>query len=148
MNSNNNKMQKFTVWLVTSIVLGALPWFVNFLIYTIADQANYFSIFRINDLMFFVIVISATTLLDMLLMKETTQNSTNILFSILLIIQVAIAALFIGISSLNIAIPPTSGPFVTIQNRLITGSLVLCSFSFITTITLQIYICFFHKVYK
>ena len=144
MKSSDN-MQKFMIWLITSIVLGALPWFVNFIIILITEQMNYYSVFRVNDLMFFVIVISATTMLDLLITRDE-KNTTRILFSIILLIQVLIAALFLGLFSLNIAQPPATGLYNPIQYRLITGSLILCSFSFITTFSLQINICFFSKI--
>ncbi len=140
-----SRNQRFVIWLFTSLILGALPWFINFLIYFIADGITYYTIFRINDLMFFVIIISATTMVDILIIRDYKTDTSRILFTIILLVQVLIAALFLGISSLNIAKPPASGLFNPIQHRLITTCLILCSFSFITTLSIQIHICFFTK---
>ena len=131
------KRQKFTLWLLTSPVLGALPWLVNFLIYLIADQITYYTVFRIDDLMFFVIIISATTMVDVLITAQHAEGFSGILFSILLLIQVLIAALFLGISSLNIARPPATGLFDPVQYRLITSGLVLCGISLVTTLSIH-----------
>lgn len=139
------KYQKFIIWIVSSIVLGSLPWFVNFLVQMIADKISYFSIFRVNDLMFFVIILSARTMLDLIVLKENKFNSIKILVWIFLLFIILIASLFLGISSFYIAMPPASGPFAPIQSRLISWGLILCLFAFITTTVFEIYNCFIDK---
>lgn len=111
------------------------------------DQINYYAILRVNDLMFFVVILSATTMLDLFILKDTKQNSIIVMFWILLLVLVLVASVLLGISSFYVALPPTAGPFAPIESRLILGGLILCGFAFLTSLLFQIYVCFLKKPY-
>ncbi len=138
---NINKRQRFIMWLVLSIFLGALPWLINFIIHFVAQNVNIYSILQVDDLMFFVIMFSAITILDLILHKP--KKELLIPLGIALIVIIIIAAVFLGISAFYTAIPHTSGLFLPIQLRLIWCSFAFCILSFLANLSIQIYICFF-----
>lgn len=141
-NTRVNKTHLFIKWIVTCVVLGLLPWCVNFLVHLITDSINFYSIFSVTDLMFFVIVLSATSMFDLLSQRIFAGISSLVLFSVFLFLLV-LAAIFLGISSYYIAVPPTSGLFTPVKSRLIICSLILSTLTLVITFSIQTYTCYF-----
>lgn len=141
-----SKSHRFIMWAAPSVFLGSLPLLVNFLINLVADNISYYSVLRVNDLMFFVITLSATSMLDLLSSRHNQGIAVSILSLMFLLVLILVAALFLGISAFFSVIPPTSSLFAPVQSRLIGSSLVLCVLALAITLSLEIYSCFFQAI--
>jgi len=101
---------------------------------------NYYSVFRVNDLMYFIILVCGTTLLDVSVDKR--EDVFRVLSSTALLLMLAVAALFLGISSQNVAEPPATEPYLPQMKRLTTSSLVLSGTSLVLSVLIEIRLCF------
>ncbi len=133
--------QRFISWSGVSIGLGSLPFFVNLLIHFIIGDISYNSVFQINELMYFCIVLTATTMYDLFsLHKHQSSNLSIIIFWFLLTILTLVIAVTLGVSSYYNAVQPVRDIFNQIEFRLIKFGLGLVIFTLIGCIALQIYI--------
>jgi hypothetical protein len=132
-------LMRFIVWLFSAVLLGALPWLVNLLALLVAGQVNFYSVCRVNDLMSFVIILSATTMLDLLISNRVHRSPLRLIFFIILLIMIIPACVLLGISSYYTASPPTSGLFAPLEDHLIWTGLSICTVAFTVTLIFQIY---------
>jgi hypothetical protein len=126
----------FLTWFATAVVLGAMPWLVNLFVQWISANMTFESVCRVPELMYFVITLNATCILD-LLGRKRTSNATLLwlMASLLLIIA---AALFLGVVAYQGLNPSTSGPFKPIMDRLIKASLTLSLAALVITVIMQL----------
>src|SRR4030042_1666602 len=121
--------QRFISWIGVSIGLGSLPFFVNLLIHFIIGDISFNSVFRINEMMYFCIILNATTMYDLFLFYKPQSSNLSLIISwFLLIILTLIIAVILGISSYYITVQPVYNILSQIESRLIKLSLGLVIF--------------------
>jgi hypothetical protein len=128
----------FVTWFFTAVVLGLLPWLINLVVQWLSQNATYVAIFRVQDLMYFAITLNATCLLD-LVAKRSPVWSMHIVWFVPSMLLVILAALLLGIVSYFGSNPPTPGLFAAFQDRLIKLSLILCTFTLLWTLSMQLW---------
>jgi hypothetical protein len=139
---SNVNTREFTVRICT-IFLGLMPFLINLLVNFMAGTVTYYSVFHVNDLMYFVITVCVTTLLNGFVDRGSAVF--RILTTIALVVMLILAALFLGISSHYIAEPIASGPYEPQMRRLIAGSLIVSGFALLFTLLVEFRLCFYRK---
>jgi len=132
-----NKYEKFVKWLATSIIIGALPFIVNLIVNWVANQLSFQNIFKVNDLVFFAVIMNTTTILDILTAKSI-NNNWKMLSQIALLFMIIISILFYGIFSFYTVNPPTANQFAPIYSNLINGCIMIVLCSLLITILIQL----------
>jgi hypothetical protein len=134
-----DRSQNLMVWAYTSIFIGLLPWLVNLITRYIFDDITYFSILRIPDLMFFVIILSITTMID--IFREKFAENIFLIAFLIFILPIFFALLFLGFSlSYNKIGESASIHSDPEQYRLVICSLVNCGLTLVIAFAFQIYI--------
>jgi len=125
--------------------LGLLPLLVNLLINIMAGTLTFDYLFHVSDLMYFVITACGTTLLDVWINRETAAIPSVAIRTglavMLLVAMLLVAALFLGMSSHNIADPPAHGPYDPLVIRLKAGSLIVAGLALLFTLVIEIGLC-------
>jgi len=121
----------FLNWLISSIILGLIPWCINILVvFIFSGNISFYNIFRISDLNFFTILLCALTLIDM----SSKARSDN---KVLLVLFLIFAALLLGICVFLQNFPITSELYLPILIRLTWCSLITSILAFIYTVIIQ-----------
>jgi hypothetical protein len=142
-----NGTSKFALRICTTTTLALLPFLINLLVNVMVGTVTFFSVFHVNDLMYFVITICGVTSLDLLIdtrerAAPVTPMASEILSMSALAILLIFAALLLGLSSHYIADPPASGPYERQMQRLIAGSLVVAILALVFTLMVEVRLCF------
>ena len=135
------------VRICATTVLALLPFLVNLFVNIMVGTVTFFSVFHVNDLVYFAITVCGVTSLDLLI--ETGRRNdpvapspSEILSMFALAVLLIFAALLLGLSSHYIAEPPASGPYEGQMRRLIAGSLIVGLLALGLTIIVEIRLCF------
>jgi hypothetical protein len=134
---------KYVLRILTVYILGLMPFLVNLLINLIAGTTTYDYLFHVGDLMYFVITVCGTALMDVMMDREenapiTIRSGLGVMF---LVTMLLVAALFLGMSSHNIADPPAHGPYDALMHRLRAGSLIVAGLALLFTVLIEIGLC-------
>jgi len=120
---SSSTSRRFLSWACPHIILGLTPFLVNFFVTYVEGAATYYSVFKVDVLMFFVILLCGTTLTDKTVQR--LDSSFDILIRAVLVLLLVTAALFLGIYSFYLARPPASGPYLLQLQRLVNCSVIL-----------------------
>lgn len=123
--------KSFKRWIISSIILGLLPWLINlFVVFVFSGNMSFFNIFRISDLNFFVIVLCAFTLLDI---SNRTRYNNYIILGLFLIFS----SFSLGICLFLQNFPITNELYLPILIRLTWISLIISILALIYTFIIQ-----------
>jgi len=125
------KKRKFTKWILSSIVLGLLPWMINLLVVFISSgNMGLFNIFRISDLNFFVIILCAYTLMDI---SDRIKYTDCIILGGFLIIS----SLLLGICLFNQNFPISSDIYLPFLLKITWISITISIMALFYTLVIQ-----------
>jgi len=92
-------VKHFIIWFFTSFFLGLLPLIVNLLAQFVLANVSFWSVLKVSELMCFVIVLSSTTLCDLVLQRKSQFNTVQLITLIVLIIQLLFSSILLGVNA-------------------------------------------------
>lgn len=125
----------FWIWIITSIFLGGLPMLANLLLCLVAGDLSWLSIFRVDDMVYYMVILNVTSMLSILTHRRLNELFTIVAFSVQLVILV-LAVLILGFWSSLALNPPATQLFKEIQERVTITATLICAI----TLGLSIYI--------
>lgn len=132
--------ERFLLWLGMNFCLGLLPTVITVLVYVLTNGQT--DAVRVEDLMFFIIMLIATTMFDMVL--ERLRGPTGMLVWPVLLLFVVIAAFFLGTNVYHAA-ALRQGTAAIDPPRLRLLGLVLTFFATLVSVSVEVYLCFFMR---
>lgn len=125
--------KKFKSWIILTIVIGLLPWFINlFIIFIFSGNIGFLNIFKISDLNFFAIFICASTLFDILYTNRISDNSI-----LVLILFLIFSSLSLGIILYNENFPKANQEYSPNLIRHTWFSIVISVLALLYTFSIQ-----------
>ena len=138
---HNIPSHRLISWVI-GLVLGSLPFVVNFITHYAVGDMSFNSLFRVSELMCYCILLNVTTMHDLFSLHGTKRNESpwRAVLWFGLLVMTLLYAVILGISSFFTAVQPVLELYNQIELRLSGVSVMMVIFTLISDVALQIYV--------